>query len=80
MANVFNCSVIELPKVHNRSGNITVVDHIDEILPFDEMSRLYLQAVLGRTGGRIYGKGGAAELLDMKPTTLQSKIKKLGVR
>lgn len=51
-----------------------------EVLPFEVMSRLYLEAVLERTGGRIYGKGGAAELLEMKPTTLQSKLKKLDVR
>jgi len=35
--------------------------------------------VLQRTGGRIYGPGGAAELLAVKPSTLQSKMKKLGV-
>lgn len=48
-----------------------------EILPFDEMARRYIEMVLEKTGGRIYGKGGAAELLEMKPTTLQSRIKKL---
>lgn len=51
----------------------------NEILPYDEMSKAYLEAVLEKTGGRIYGKGGAADLLDMKPTTLQSRIKKLGI-
>ena len=51
-----------------------------EILPFDEMARRYIDVVLEKTGGRIYGKGGAAELLEMKPTTLQSRIKKLEVR
>ena len=37
-------------------------------------------AGLGRTGGRIYGEGGAAQLLGLKPTTLQSRMKKLGLR
>ena len=50
-----------------------------EILPYEDMSRMYLEAVLEKTGGRIYGKGGAADLLDMKPTTLQSRLKKLGI-
>ena len=62
------------------SGTDLGVMQFAEVLPFEEMSRLYLEAVLERTGGRIYGKGGAAELLDMKPTTLQSKLKKLDVR
>lgn len=51
-----------------------------EILLFDEMVRLYLERVLRKTGGKIYGDDGAATLLGMKPTTLQSKLKKLGVR
>ena len=34
---------------------------------------------LERTGWRIRGKKGAAELLELKPTTLDSKMKKLGI-
>jgi len=29
--------------------------------------------------GKVFGKGGAAEILDVKPTTLTSRIKKLGI-
>ena len=36
-------------------------------------------AALKRTGGKIFGAGGAAELLGMKPTTLTSRIKALGL-
>jgi hypothetical protein len=36
--------------------------------------------VLQVTRGRIYGPGGAAEILGLKPSTLQSKMKKLGVK
>jgi formate hydrogenlyase transcriptional activator len=36
-------------------------------------------AALKRTGGKIFGAGGAAELLGMKPTTLTSRIKTLGL-
>lgn len=52
----------------------------EEILSFDNMSRKYLQHVLKKTNGKIYGDDGAAALLKMKPTTLQSKLKKLKVR
>jgi transcriptional regulator with GAF, ATPase, and Fis domain len=44
-----------------------------------EAQRRHVERVLALTGGRIYGKGGAAELLDMKPSTLQSRMKKLGL-
>jgi len=29
--------------------------------------------------GKVFGKGGAAEILDVKPTTLASRIKRLGI-
>jgi formate hydrogenlyase transcriptional activator len=33
-----------------------------------------IAAALKQSGGKIFGQGGAAELLDMKPTTLASRI------
>lgn len=51
-----------------------------DLMPFDEMNRRYLRLVLEHTAGKIYGEDGAARLLGMKPTTLQSKLKKLGIR
>ncbi len=47
---------------------------------FEEMQRRYIAEILARTGGRIYGNEGAAALLGMPPTTLQSKLKKLGLK
>ena len=38
-----------------------------------------IHRALELTSGKIYGAGGAAELLDMKPTTLASRIKSLGI-
>jgi len=35
---------------------------------------------LKRSGGRIYGPGGAAELLGIRPSTLSTRIKKLGLK
>lgn len=64
----------------NKMKSKEVDSDLSEVIPFDEMSRRYLQQVLNKTEGKIYGQGGAAQLLDMKPTTLQSKLKKLGVR
>ena len=35
--------------------------------------------VLTLTGWRVSGPRGAARLLDMKPTTLEARMKKLGI-
>jgi PAS domain S-box-containing protein len=39
----------------------------------------HIAKVLKTTGGRIRGAGGAAQILGMKPSTLESRMKKLGV-
>jgi len=44
-----------------------------------EVERNHIQHVLERTGWRIRGHGGAAETLDLKPTTLESRMRKLGI-
>ena len=50
------------------------------IVSFEEHERRYLQRVLEHTRGKIYGADGAAALLSLPPTTLQSKLRKLGLR
>lgn len=44
-----------------------------------EVQRDHIASVLRSTGGRIYGANGAAAVLGLKPSTLQSKMKKLGL-
>jgi len=39
-----------------------------------------IAAALKQSGGKIFGKDGAAELLNMRPTTLASRIKALGLK
>ncbi len=46
----------------------------------DELQRRYIAWVLERTKGRISGLGGAAEILGMKRTSLNARMKKLGLR
>ena len=53
--------------------------HDADLLTFHEAVRRHLLAALEATGGKIYGPGGAAQLLDVKPTTLQSKLKRHGI-
>ena len=49
------------------------------LMTFDEATRRCLEEALEASGGRIRGPGGAAALLGLKPTTLVSKLEKLGV-
>ncbi len=46
---------------------------------FDAAVRDLLASTLAETGGRIYGAGGAADVLGLKPTTLQGKLRKHGL-
>lgn len=46
MASVFDCSIIYLPKLNNRSGNITIVEDIKE-LPFSVKRIFYLYDIPG---------------------------------
>jgi transcriptional regulator with GAF, ATPase, and Fis domain len=52
------------------------------VLPEAEVRRLErenLLAALGACEGRIYGPGGAADLLGVKASTLASRLKKMGI-
>jgi len=51
----------------------------DEALALDEVQRRHISKVLGLTGGKVSGPGGAAELLGLKPTTLRSRMERLGM-
>ncbi len=44
-----------------------------------EMEKRNMERALEACGGKVYGHGGAAELLGIKPTTLLSRMKKLGI-
>ena len=44
-----------------------------------DLERENILAALDQTDWRMYGPGGAAELLGIRPTTLASRIKKMGL-
>jgi len=53
-----------------REGNVTL----------NENERHHILWALEKTGWKIRGKSGAAELLDIHPSTLQFRMKKLGIK
>ena len=52
---------------------------ITPAMSLENMERVHILSVLEKTGWRIRGSNGAAEILDIKPTTLDSRMKKLGI-
>ena len=51
----------------------------EKIQPLREAERDYILKVLSLTNWRVSGPNGAAQLLDINPQTLVSKMKKLGI-
>ena len=57
-------------------------DNPNEVLTDEDLrlrEKANLEKALQQTDWKIYGTGGAAELLGLKPTTLLSRIKKMGI-
>jgi formate hydrogenlyase transcriptional activator len=52
----------------------------DVFLTLEAQERRHIEHALERCGGRVHGPGGAAELLSINPSTLRSRMQKLGVR
>jgi formate hydrogenlyase transcriptional activator len=52
----------------------------DAAQTLQDMERRHILAVLEKTGWRLSGDGGAAEVLGLKRTTLRAKMKRLGIK
>jgi formate hydrogenlyase transcriptional activator len=53
---------------------------LSDLPNMEEMQRRYIQVVLEKTDGRIGGPKGAAKILGMKRSTLNTRMYKLGLR
>jgi formate hydrogenlyase transcriptional activator len=51
----------------------------EEVLSLEEIERRHICAVLERTRWTIEGPQGAARILDVNPSTIRSRMKKLGI-
>ncbi|MGY2233702.1 sigma 54-interacting transcriptional regulator [Pseudomonas gingeri] len=64
------------------SGQAPASEHLRPVMTEQQLRTLErdnLCAALAACGGKLFGKDGAAELLGIKPTTLASRLKKLGI-
>jgi len=52
----------------------------NQTVSLDEIQRQHIQHTLNEAGGKINGPGGAAEMLQMKPSTLRNRMSKLGIK
>jgi transcriptional regulator with GAF, ATPase, and Fis domain len=50
-----------------------------EALDLDAVMAAHIRRVMGMTGGKIHGPGGAGELLGVNPNTLRHRMRKLGI-
>ena len=75
LAEADNATTVD-PGSRRRDDAPTVVPDIE----WRRRERQNLRAALELAEGRIYGPAGAAELLGVKPTTLISRLKALGLR
>lgn len=86
-------NLLERATILNHRGELQVAPDLESPIPpseamaadgrwptLTELEAKHIRRTLDRTGGKLYGPGGAAELLAIHPSTLQSRIKKLGIR
>ncbi|MFT3822699.1 MAG: sigma 54-interacting transcriptional regulator [Chitinophagaceae bacterium] len=73
--NVINAT--DLPLLHKKTTNHTKEEYTQTL---EEVERAYIVGVLNKCKGKVYGPGGAATILGMNVSTLNSRIKKLGIR
>jgi formate hydrogenlyase transcriptional activator len=55
-------------------------DALSSSTSLEELGRRYILAVLQKTEGLIEGPNGAARILDLNPSTLRGRMKKLGIK
>lgn len=67
---------IDLPVIYKNNAR----ENKDYSRTLAEMEREYIVEVLKRCNGKVYGPGGAAEVLGLRVSTLNSRIKKLGIK
>ena len=69
-------------KVAAPAASVDAPDAGEEVLTYEELTtreRENLLAALKKAKGKVSGSGGAAELLGVKPTTLASRLKAMGI-
>jgi transcriptional regulator with GAF, ATPase, and Fis domain len=72
-------ATIAIPERESAPSRVAGTGESDS-LALEQMERRHIVAMLRKSGWRIEGPSGAARLLGMNPSTLRSRIKKLGIQ
>ena len=78
-------NVIERSMILSRAGTLCVnLGEVESSQPANqtlvEVDRRHIHSVLEQTGWRVRGAGGAAQILGLNPSTLESRMKKLDIK
>ena len=79
-------NVIERAVIHSQGNVLQVVDRFELVADetprqtLEEVERDYIIRTLENTGWRIEGKYGAARILGLNPSTLRTRMLKLGIQ
>lgn len=74
-----NGHIVESIQLHNTRNKNHLPVTPENTKTIDENTRDYIITVLTKCGGKIYGNGGAAEVMNLNPSTLKTKMRKLGI-
>ena len=82
-------NIIERAMVINQGATLQIGDWLPQgatntqskdIPTLRQLQRDHILKVMNLTNWRVRGAGGAAEKLGLKPTTLEARMKKLGIQ
>ena len=79
-------NVIERAVIHTHGNVLQVVDHFKPVIEsvptetLEAVEREYIVRTLENTGWRIEGPHGAAKILGLNPSTLRTRMLKLGIQ
>ena len=69
----------DLPVGEGKTGDSRLAGREPKTMNLDAVISDHIRRVLEMTKGRVHGKGGAAELLGMNPSTLRYRMNQLGI-
>jgi PAS domain S-box-containing protein len=82
-------NVIERAVINSQGSTLRLVDHFEKpsvqdqsqvSKTLEEMEKEYILRILDSTGWRIEGRKGAAKVLGLNPSTLRTRMTKLGIQ
>lgn len=84
LENVVERSIIMSPRgtliLDDWSPRKPVIGSTGSLMTMEECEREHIIFVLNKTNWKVSGSNGAAQILDMVPTTLDSRMRKLGIK